>query len=135
MSYINKTATILGYLGYTQAEPIDGVDGDYTILDDAGTVSINWLNTEPADPYYPDGPTEQQVLDIYNSQAFQDWQAENGGDPVLTTRKDIRDSLETPTGKVVKALVQVLIDQGIIQATPQQVLTAVLNKINEGAVD
>jgi len=125
--YIDNAANVLLYLGYNEQDFIVNIRN--------GVVTLDWLNTDPADQYYPDGPTEQQILDTYNSQAFQDWRAEHGGDPTLTTRRQIREALDTPTGKVVKALAQVMIDQGIIQATQAQVLTAVTNKINEGAVD
>jgi hypothetical protein len=89
---------------------------------------LNWFHTDPQ-------PTEQQINDTLASQAFLDWEAENGGDPTLTARKKIREALDTPTGKVLRALILELIDAGVINATPAQVATALTNRINAGEVD
>ena len=119
--YSIKTATALVFLGY---DP----EADFTVEYADGVVSLVWNHTDPQ-------PTEQEINDTEASQAFLDWEAENGGDPTLTTRKQIRDAVDTPTGKVLVALVQVLIDQGVIPATQQQVVTAIIAKIDSGTVD
>ena len=118
---ITKTPLALTYLGY-----IDDVDFRFNLS--SGAYSLEWFHTDPQ-------PTEQEIIDTAASQAFLDWEAENGGDPTLTTRKQIRDAVDTPTGKVLVALVQVLIDQGVIPATQQQVITAIIAKIDSGTVD
>jgi len=80
-------------------------------------------------------PTEQQIADAIASPEYQAWRAEHGGDPELTARRRIRESLDTDTGKVLKALVLEMIARGVINATPAQVLQAITDRINAGQVD
>ena len=61
--------------------------------------------------------------------------AQRGGDPTLTARRRLKEVLDDPTGKVIIALVKVLIDQGVITATPRQVRDAVIAKITAGEAD
>ena len=80
-------------------------------------------------------PTEQEIIDTAASQAFLDWEAENGGDPTLTARRIVKEALDDPAGKLLVALVKVLIDQNVIAATPQQVRNAIVAKIAAGEAD
>ena len=121
MAYPENTGTILRYLGNDmQLVDVEDVGGVFSI--------VRWDSPLPQ-------PTEQEVTDTAASQAFLDWEAENGGDPTLTARKQIRDAVNTDTGKVLVALVQVLIDQGVIPATQTQVVNGIIAKINAGTVD
>jgi hypothetical protein len=62
MAYIVETPQILISLGY---RPDDGNPGfDFSTTAIPGGVQLNWFNADPEDPYYPDGPTEQDILDL-----------------------------------------------------------------------
>jgi len=74
-----NTSNIMTYLGYK-------VDIDYTLGQlDAGVV-LAWLSVSQE-------PTEQEIIDAGNSQAFLDWYAEHGGNPVLTLRRQAKEAL------------------------------------------
>jgi len=116
-----KTGRVFIYLGIDPDEfDVAFKDGDYVIT-----------RYESATPQ----PTEQEIDTAAASQGFLDWEAENGGDPTLTARRIVKDALNEPSGKVLVALVKVLIDQGVIAATAQQVRDAVIAKIEAGEAD
>lgn len=121
MSLPLNTARILKYLGH-DLELID-------VRDSSGVISITrWDDPIPQ-------PTEAEIITAGGSVGFADWQDENGGNPTLTARRIVKEAVDTPSGKVVVALIHVLIDYGVIAATPTQVRDAVIAKIASGAVD
>ena len=80
-------------------------------------------------------PDQTEIDSISASQAFLDWEAENGGDPVLTSRRIVKEAIDTPTGKVLVAFIMELLDRNIIPGSPAQVKQALLDRIANGEVD
>ena len=94
-----------------------------------GIITIDaWSSATPQ-------PTEQEILDTAASQAFLDWEAENGGDSTLTARKQVKEALDTPAGKLLEAFILELLSRGILPGTPAQVKTILINRIAAGDVD
>jgi len=122
MSYYRKTSNILAYMYPNQpnAYEVTGKKGVYYIS--------KWNHADPQ-------PTEEEINTTASSQAFLDWEAENGGDPVLTSRKIVREAIDTPTGKVLVAFIMELLDRNIIPGSPAQVKQALLDRIAAGEVD
>ena len=80
-------------------------------------------------------PTEQEIIDTAASQAFLDWEAENGGDPTKTARRIAKEAVATPAGMLLVALIVAMKDQGVITGTKQEIINTILSKIDAGDAD
>ena len=122
MSYDKKTGKVLSFLGYTS--------DDYS-LENNKTDGLTLSAWNHADPQ----PTEQEITDTAASQAFLDWEAENGGDPTKTARRIAKEAVATPAGMLLVALIVAMKDQGAITGTKQQIINTILSKIDAGDAD
>ena len=81
-------------------------------------------------------PTEQEISDVnsditqVDGQAFSKWFAENGGDPILTRRRKLREFLISPGERVHIAALANLIGK-----TKGQVIKAHMDAITTGEGD
>ena len=85
MALPGNTPKILEYLGFQNTVDFD------VVKESNGITNLLWypVDTEP---------TEQEIIDVGNSQAFLDWKAEHGDDPTLTRRRKAReDNLDGTT--------------------------------------
>ena len=124
MSLPTETANVLLSLGY-------GLDVDFEAGKDkaTGEIVLTWLSQTPQ-------PTDQEIIDAANSQAFIAWQEEHGGDPVKTARRITKEATSTPAGKLLVALVSAMAKNGIFgAATKQQIINAILAEVDLGEAD
>ena len=121
MSYPNDTAAALLSIGYNY-------DDFLVEKSSAGTFIREWHHADPQ-------PTEQQITDTIASQAFIDWQAEHGGDPVLTRRRVAKDILltDSPEMMVLRAFLKAYADRESL--TKAQVLTGISSNLDAGDGD
>ena len=91
-----------------------------------GTYSIDWFHTDPQ-------PTEQQINDTLVDPAFTTWQEENGGDPVKTARKRIKEEFQSDKRFIL--LVEYLRSQGIVTETNGQILSWMTAYVDGGGLD
>ena len=77
--YSINTGQVMVYLGFVPFL-------DFNVESDNGVISVEWLSLSPQ-------PTEQEIATAEASQAYLDWYAENGGDPVKTLRKQAETNL------------------------------------------
>ena len=119
-----STVKVLEFM--TGRSPSDG----YSVVSKGGVVSIPQWDESPGTQ-----PTEAEINTTASSQAFLDWEAENGGDPVLTSRRIVKEAIDTPTGKILLAFILELLDRDILPGTPAQVKQVLLNRIANGEVD
>ena len=83
MSISAKTPSVLMSMGY---DSIDDFMVSKSGVGEAAIFTLNWHSVSPQ-------PTEQEIATAEASQAYTDWYAENGGDPVKTLRKQAQDNL------------------------------------------
>ena len=134
MALPGNTSVILQSLGYVPV--VDFVCRKNT----AGTVFLTWLHADPE-------PSEAAILAQGASQAFADWQAENGGDAALTLRKRAREALDASdqNGALIRAFALVVLDEvnalraaavpALPARTEAQLKNAVRAKIAAGDAD
>ena len=86
-----STARVLEFLGFNEE--------DYQVSKSGSggeaTFTLDWYSVSPQ-------PTEQEIATAEASQAYIDWRAENGGDPVKTLRKKTSDSLSQDSGALLR---------------------------------
>ena len=131
MSYQDNTSQVLVFQGYVP-------ESDYVASYRNNAVVLTWSNPDPQ-------PTEQEITDAGNSQAFLDWYAENGGNETLTLRKRASDALDKIDANeaLLRALAFVVMDEiNILRAqhsladrTAAQLRTAIKAKITSGDAD
>jgi len=122
MSYPDATARVLRHLGYTE----DDATVEKSITH--GIRILEWNHTDPQ-------PTEAEILAASQSQAFLDWEAERGGDPVLTKRKRVKDAFQSDEGRLLLAFIIAMKKQGVINGTKAQILNAIMAEVDLGEAD
>jgi hypothetical protein len=95
------TYQILIYLGFVE-------DVDFRVFGPSATrpLRISWLSEQAQ-------PTEQEIIDAGNSQAFIDWYADHGGDLALTRRRIARDAIDglRDTDHLIRAALFAIVDE------------------------
>lgn len=94
------TASVLAFLGFNGEDYQVGKRG----VGEAATFTISWYSVSPQ-------PTEQEIATAGVSQAYIDWHAENGGDPVKTLRKQTSDSLGQDSGALLRSVILTMVDE------------------------
>ena len=121
MTYPSNLDSILRYLtGVADAWLIRSINDELLIRE--------WNHTDPQ-------PTEAEILAASQSQAFLDWEAERGGDPVLTKRKRVKDAFQSDEGRLLLAFIMAMRKQGVINGTKAQILQAILAEVDLGEAD
>ena len=138
MALPTNTATILQFLN-----PAAIPNKQYVVYISDGNVVIgSWDESAIGSPQ----PTDQEITDAGNSQAFIDWYAEHGGDAIATLRRRAKEALDAQnaeTEALIRALAFVVLDEiNILRAehslaarTPAQLRTAIKAKITDGYAD
>ncbi len=139
MAYPATCGSVLAAIGYELDDFICWTDG-------GGVTSLQWNHADPQ-------PTEQQVNDwatdavaLPSGQLFSQWQAEHGGDPQLTFRRQAKEALDkqaSDTEGLIRALALVVLDEiNILRGqhlmaprTADQLRNAIKGKITAGDAD
>lgn len=120
MSYPTHSSLAFRYLGFNP-------DSDFSCYTDDGVnVTVEWSSASPQ-------PTEQQIADTLADPAFIAWQEENGGDPVKTARKRIKEEFQSDKRFIL--LVEYLRSQGIVTETNGQILSWMTAYVDGGGLD
>ena len=83
--------------------------------------TLDWYSISPQ-------PTEQEIATAEASQAYLNWYAESGGDPVKTLRKKTSDSLSQDSGALLRSVILTLVDEfNRHSGRTNAILTAVSN--------
>ena len=99
MSYSTKTPSVLSYLF---------PNIDFLLVDLVSRGGITTIDRWDAPEIQP---TEQEITTAEASQAYIDWYADNGGDPVKTRRKQTSDSLGQDSGALLRSVILILVDE------------------------
>ena len=101
MSYSVKTASIIAYL-------IPSID--FSAIDITSRTGVVMIDRWDLD--LPQ-PSEQEIIDAEASQAYIDWRAENGGDPVKTLRRQAQEALSESKAEsaLLRAALLTIVDE------------------------
>ena len=121
--YSTSTPSILMYLGYATLS-------DFVASLSEGVLTLEWFHLDPQ-------PTEQEIATAEASQAYIDWYAENGGDPVKTLRKQAETNLSESdrSNVLLRSVILTMVDEFNRHSDrTNAILTAIGNANNLGSL-